>query len=179
MRGAEALIRGVLPPGGSLLELGCGSGLLARRLQGTFGRYHGIDLAEAAIQHARALPGIAHATFEQGDALDAELPRSDVAVFLGLVDWLEPAEAKRLLEKVPARFLIFSFTAQGAVASPCSPYGLYRAWYDKQFGAGVYRARSFQWEEVHGWLKPLQPRRVELVGGGWYDPGRLVLVERA
>lgn len=179
MRSAEQIIRGVLRPGGSLLELGCGSGLLARRLAGCFGRYHGIDIAEAAISHARNMPGLGHATFEQGDVLEAKLPVSDVAVFLGLIDWLEPAEARSLLARIPARYLVFSFTAKGAGASPLSPYGIYRTWYDRQFGGGVYRARSFGWTEVREWLEPLRPRHAELVGTTWLDPGRMVLVERA
>jgi SAM-dependent methyltransferase len=163
----------VLPAGGRLLELGCGSGLLAQRLRGRFSTYHGIDLAEAAITEARARvpgPGV---SFHRGDVLEAPLPPSDLAVFLGLLDWLEPREIEALFRRIPARFLLFSFTEK----SRFNPYSCYRAYYDSRFGGGVYRARSFRRGRVEGWLRDVGVKRVEFLPATFFDPGRLVLAE--
>ncbi len=178
MRQAVRIAKEALPPGGSVLELGCGSGLFARQLTGTFGTYHGIDLAEAAVLEARALAGGPRAEFVQGDVLEACLPASDLAVFLGLLDWLEPGEASRLIARIPARRLLFSFTEESASASGLSPYGLYRAWYDTRFGAGIYRARAWRATVVREWLQALGPHKATFFPSNFLDPGRLVLVER-
>lgn len=45
-----------LKPGGAILDLGCGSGVLQRRLaQDQYSRYVGIDFCEDAIEEARAM----------------------------------------------------------------------------------------------------------------------------
>ena len=177
MRMAVRVASAALPRGGTLLELGCGSGLFASRMAGAFGAYHGIDLAEVAVREARARAP-AGAVFMQGDVLEAPLPEADLAVFLGLLDWLEPAEAQLLLARVPAGRLLFSFTDDGAQASPVSLYGLYRAWYDQRFGAGMYKARAYSWEKIRSWLAPLGEHTATLYPAPFFDPGRLVLVEK-
>lgn len=167
-----------LPPKGRLLELGCGSGLFAERTAGAWAHYHGVDLAEAAVREARVRVRDPGASFVQADVLQATLPESDLAVFLGLLDWLEPAEAKALLARIPARKLLFSFTEETARSGALSPYGLYRSWYDARFGAGVYRARSYSWAAIQDWLSALGPHRARLLPARRFDPGRLVLVDQ-
>ncbi len=66
------------PP--SVLDVGCGTGLLRERLEGVpFSEYVGVDLSEAAIDAARSR---AHprSRFVVGDAADLDLGRFDVVV---------------------------------------------------------------------------------------------------
>lgn len=57
----------VLKPGGRLLELGCGEGLLLRLLRGkAYSEYLGIDIAHAAIARAQAYAN-ARTRFAVGD----------------------------------------------------------------------------------------------------------------
>lgn len=80
-------------PGRRVVELGCGSGLLAERLI-TLGAasYQGYDLSEAAIDRARQRADGPRVSFDV--AAVGELPaQGDSLVFsLGLFDWLTPAE---------------------------------------------------------------------------------------
>jgi 2-polyprenyl-3-methyl-5-hydroxy-6-metoxy-1,4-benzoquinol methylase len=70
-----------LKPSGSVLDIGCGEGLLARWLAGACPRYVGIDLSAEAIALARA-KSLSFAEFEVADAADYR-PTSqfDVVVF--------------------------------------------------------------------------------------------------
>ena len=66
----------------SLLDLGCGDGILAERLDAhSFSEYVGIDLSDVAISHAQTR-GYARATFEGAD-IERYTPRRsfDVIVF--------------------------------------------------------------------------------------------------
>lgn len=169
---AAEMLKKVLPHQGALLDLGCGSGLLAERLRGVYSTYHGIDFAANAIEEARARRSYPGVTFEQCDVSQCLLPAADVTVFLGLVDWLEPEELPALFARISSPKILFSFTEAGG---GMGPYGLYRAYYDARFGGGVYRARSYSWPEVRGWVGA---GKAELLAGSCLDPGRLVLVER-
>ncbi len=168
LRISEALVRELLPAAGTILELGCGSGLLAERLRGHFSRYVGMDFAENAVKEARGR-NLPNAEFQHGDVASLELPSADLVIFLGLVDWLNDEELSRLFQALRGRRLLFSYTEPPSVFSP---YHWYRAVYDRLKGAGVYRARCFREEEVRGWVgAPARflPRR-------FGDPGRMVVV---
>lgn len=84
-------------PGRRLVELGCGSGLLAARLIALGARsYHGIDIADKAIDRARqrhaGVPAAGRMTFTVAAVRDLA-PQGDALVFsLGLFDWLSPDE---------------------------------------------------------------------------------------
>ncbi|GLY68169.1 class I SAM-dependent methyltransferase [Amycolatopsis taiwanensis] len=59
------------------LDVGCGDGLLARKLAGRAGRVTGIDTSPEMIGRARGLAaGYADLTFVEGDFLAADLPAS-------------------------------------------------------------------------------------------------------
>jgi ribosomal protein L11 methyltransferase len=91
---------------GSLLDVGCGSGVLsiaAAKLG--FAPILGIDLDEAAVEATRANARVngVELTARRADALDDELPEVDVAlanVELGVVE--------RLLERLPAERAVTS-----------------------------------------------------------------------
>jgi 2-polyprenyl-3-methyl-5-hydroxy-6-metoxy-1,4-benzoquinol methylase len=65
---------------GTVLDIGCGTGLLRSRLEGVpFAEYVGVDLSEAAIEEARARD-YARSRFVVGDATTSDLGRFDVIV---------------------------------------------------------------------------------------------------
>ncbi|HKG57147.1 MAG TPA: class I SAM-dependent methyltransferase [Candidatus Limnocylindrales bacterium] len=96
-----------IPPGGDILELGCGAGLPMTAALAEKGRVTGVDISGAQIQLARA--NVPTATFVQGDMTTLELapstfdavvafysithvPRDEHAALLGrITSWLRPA----------------------------------------------------------------------------------------
>ncbi len=87
--------------GRRVVELGCGSGLLAERLLALgAASYHGFDISAAAIAKARdrAAASPLGAAMRFDVAAVAELPPQGDAVVmsLGLVDWLDAAELDHL-----------------------------------------------------------------------------------
>jgi SAM-dependent methyltransferase len=173
---AKGVLSGCAGGKGSVLELGCGSGLLAEKLRGELTTYLGIDLADSAIKEARERVRDPRVSFEQGDVLRRELPRAELTVFLGLLDWLEPSEIEAFFARLRSTYLLFSYTEE-ATGRSLNPYSLYRSYYDSRFGGGVYKARSYRWSQVESWLKPLRVKKIELQPSSFLDPGRLVLVE--
>jgi len=153
-----------LPEGGSVLELGCGSGLFAAALEHRAGSFVGIDLSEAAVQKARRR--VPRFEFRQGDVLTAELPRADLVVFLGLLDWLTAEEAAHLFSKLQGQTLLFSFTVPGGFG----PYRLYRRFVDRKLGRDIYRGRSWEPEAIEALAGS-----VEIVHCPWWNPGRLAI----
>ena len=137
---ASRLLKDELTDSREILDLGCGSGILARTLFGDAERrYTGVDFSSTAISAARKRFE-RHADrirFEVEDALSPRRAQADLAVFLGLLDWLSDEEARRLLAQRRETRLLFSFTETGGFLS--SPYGLYRSRVDR-----TQRARSFR-----------------------------------
>ena len=87
--------------GRRVVELGCGSGLLAERLLALgAASYQGYDLSEAAIaraeQRAAASPRGEAMRFTVAAVADLPPQGDALAISLGLVDWLAPAELDRL-----------------------------------------------------------------------------------
>ena len=91
------LRRGLLPPEGRLLDLGCGRGLLLALLVTARERppgpeLHGIETSLKAATVARAALG-AEVVIETADLRDAELPAARAALLLDVLHYL-PAEAQ-------------------------------------------------------------------------------------
>ena len=90
----------------SALDLGCGLGLLSQRLAGRCDAVLGLDVAEAALGHARArAAGLPNLGFAQGDLLD--LPRDldgrfDLVVAADTLYYLSPLPDD-LLKSLSAR----------------------------------------------------------------------------
>ena len=101
-------IMALLPPGrfGRTLDLGCGLGLLSQRLARRSDAVLGVDLATAAVGHARSrAEGIANLSFERADILD--LPASldgtfDLVVVADTLYYLSPL-SDDLLKTLSAR----------------------------------------------------------------------------
>lgn len=176
MSASAELIATGLPPALRVLELGCGSGLLAEKIESRCSSYLGIDLAEAAIARARARLPAGKMQFRRADVLEDELPASDLTIFLGVVDWLDDAELKLLFRRLRCRYLLFSFT-EAKNWRGAGIYSLYRYFHDRKHGRGSYSARSFDRAELDRWLAPMRALRVEIHPTVFFDPGRLVLVE--
>jgi SAM-dependent methyltransferase len=71
-------------PGSHVLDVTCGPGLVARELTGRGLRVTGVDIAPAAIRHARELCAGLPCTFVLADVREAELPVAafDAALYL-------------------------------------------------------------------------------------------------
>jgi SAM-dependent methyltransferase len=90
----------------STLDLGCGLGLLSQHLAGRSDAVLGVDVADAALDHARGrAAGIDNLTFAQGDLLDlpAEMNgRFDLIVVADTLYYLSPL-GDELLKSICAR----------------------------------------------------------------------------
>lgn len=64
-----------------LLDLGCGSGIVAAALSSDCRSIHGIDLSPEMI--AKCRERVPHGTFHAGDILTVDLPETDVTVMAG------------------------------------------------------------------------------------------------
>ncbi|MER5526319.1 class I SAM-dependent methyltransferase [Streptomyces sp. NPDC002677] len=94
-------------PGLPLVDLGCGNGTQTRFLAGRFPRVLGIDIAEAALEHARHADPAGLARYRQLDvaekseaqALHAEL--GDANVYMrGVLHQCEPDDRQPLIDSV-------------------------------------------------------------------------------
>jgi ubiquinone/menaquinone biosynthesis C-methylase UbiE len=120
----EALRRS---PGGDLLDMGCGPGLLARRLaQARSGDFHvcGLDLSPAMIRAAREqVRGFDEVSLAVGRAEQLPLPdhSMDVVVALGV---LEYCDLRKALDEV-ARVTRAGGVVVITMLNPLSPYRLF------------------------------------------------------
>jgi SAM-dependent methyltransferase len=79
----------------SILEVGCGNGWLAERLQ-EFGPVLGVDLSNAAIEEARRR--VPMGRFESGDILHADLPAASFDIVVSLETLSHVLDQERFLE---------------------------------------------------------------------------------
>ena len=77
--------------GGSVLDLGCGSGQVSLLAASLGARVHAIDIAPRMLQIARAAAGRAglaeSLTFEEGDVASAVLPPADLVLLVGVIEY--------------------------------------------------------------------------------------------
>jgi SAM-dependent methyltransferase len=176
---ALSLLRETLPETRLLLDLGCGTGRLAKRLEDFPGpRYLGLDLSEVAVAAARRRfpPGEQRFLFQAVDVCSGEkVLEADTVVMLGLSDWLEPLELQAVLERVRSRRLILSYSA------PMNPLfrRAYLAYRRLRFGQGpAYEPRSYSDEEISSLLRR-KFKIVESVRDWRLGFGRLVYARSA
>ena len=106
-----------LRPGGSILDVGCGEGILRDVLPSeSYSRYTGIDLSGVAIENARA-GADARCTFEQGDAAAWRTDAAfDVIVFNEAIYYFyEPVTILRRYEQflLPGGLFVISMYSRG------------------------------------------------------------------
>lgn len=174
LRDAIAVLRERVTPSESILELGCGTGRLAEALCAKHLHYLGVDFAEsaivAAIDRVRS-PGF---RFKCENVLTTTIPSTDITVFLGLVDWLQPDQLEALIQKLVSPRLLFSFTQEAKF----SPYILYRRWSDRPVSGVAYRARNFSEAEIVTLLGKFGYSYELLSSPSKLNPGRLVWAVR-
>jgi len=140
--GVQRLIGTRIPLDGTLLDLGCGNGNLARALatRGFRGRYVGLDASEGFLALARADLPAGHFTFLRRDladpAWDADLP---FAVFDGVV-------AFAVLHHLPGEAL--RRTVLRRVRTLLSPDGLFCHSHWMFLDSPRLRTRIQPWERV-------------------------------
>jgi len=156
-----------------ILEMGCGSGVLARRLQPMFSRYVGLDIAETAIAQARSHFLNTSFEFFAQDISRGVLPACDFSVFLGLTDWLTPDDLRHLFFRLSARQLLFSFTDSNKVTK-ANPYRWYRSWNDNRSSFG----RTYNPEEIRKWLWQAGYSFQIVSASSWKNPGMLIWGEK-
>jgi SAM-dependent methyltransferase len=101
--------------GKAILELGCGSGLMASRLMAAgAASYHGIDISAIALERARQRgeeEGYAERqTFVAGDALSLPLPHFDLVIGLGFLDWISKQQIAQLAKRIAPAPWLFTFS---------------------------------------------------------------------
>lgn len=136
----------------SVLELGCGSGILARSICDHVGKYQGIDIASNAIEQAKRRIQKSNTEFIACDVLEATFEKWDIVIFLGLTDWLTPEQLRELISKLRADHLFFSFTDEKTV-SCWNPYFYYRKIMDRNPQKYAYKARNYSEDDIKSLLK--------------------------
>jgi SAM-dependent methyltransferase len=129
-------------PSWSVLELGCGSGILAEKIYKLLRHYEGVDIALNAIELAKKKITSPNVHFIAHDVLNIPIKKYDLIIFIGLIDWLSEKNILLLFEKIDSPFILFSFTESGYV-NKLNPYWYYRKHFDSSAGDGSIKARSF------------------------------------
>ena len=124
--------------GRRILELGCGSGSLARTLLDLGAKeYIGVDFAEAAIRQAtqgqRCDPILRERARFHCDDAGTFAEASDIVFSLGLLDWVDPHTLRKLAERHRDSLVLHSFSAAGP--------GL-QFWLHKAFSQLTYRRKG-------------------------------------
>ncbi|HVG24272.1 MAG TPA: class I SAM-dependent methyltransferase, partial [Thermoanaerobaculia bacterium] len=95
-----------------VVELGCGTGVLARELTRAGFDVHGFDVSPSMIALARETAPAAH--FEVG-AFDEELPPCDAIIAMGeVLNYGTFDGVRRLVANAPANLLLFDVAERGA-----------------------------------------------------------------
>lgn len=117
----------------SILDLGCGSGLLGARLRPRFpAAYRGVDFSERSIQAARQRkmdPRLSAAFFCEDLSRSFQALNGDfsLAVALGLIDWLPDPAIEAILSRLSSPHLILSYSEMRS-SGMHSAFSLYHRW---------------------------------------------------
>ena len=102
--------------GKTIVDIGCGSGVLAERLLNAGAKkVIGLDIAPAGIAAANARLRVSgfdpsrHEFIEQNLATHPETPAADLATGLGFLDYLTPPEIVELFRHLRSPLFFFSF----------------------------------------------------------------------
>jgi SAM-dependent methyltransferase len=132
--------------GKSVLEIGCGSGLVAQRfIDAGATRYVGIDIAENAIVLANKrkadLGWSDKISFHVGTIAQMPVVREDVVFSLGVLDWLTDAELETLFAQQGKADFLHAIAEKRVSLSQYA----HRAYVQVSYGhkTGAYRPRYF------------------------------------
>jgi SAM-dependent methyltransferase len=135
-----------------IVELGCGSGLLAEQVIKYVDEYIGVDIAASAIEFAQKKNKNPKIKFMAKDVLNISLKKNELMIFLGLTDWFEIDQLFILFSKITSDNILFSFTESRSVTF-LSPYRYYRNLIDRKSSKFHYKARSYSEVEIEKILK--------------------------
>ena len=161
----------------SVLELGCGSGILATSISNYVGDYLGIDIASNAIALASKKNQNPKIQFMASDVLKTSFARKDIVIFLGLTDWLTTDQLRELFSKIRADNLLFSYTETKAV-SAWSPYTYYRKVMDRESSKYHYKARTYSADEIRDFLKDFGYSLEIIKSASLVNPGAMVWAKK-
>ncbi|MGZ3721484.1 MAG: class I SAM-dependent DNA methyltransferase [Bdellovibrionales bacterium] len=171
LKQASRIIKKRAPVRWTILELGCGSGLLAEKLKDHCSSFEGMDIAQNAV--ARARERVPQFTFKTGDVLTAEIAAADLTVFLGLSDWLDQRGLQSLFAKINSPHILFSYTNP----SGWNPYRLYRKMMDPPGRPGL-SARTYREDEIRELLVAAGFSMERMTRPTLMNPGVLVWAEK-
>ncbi len=102
--------------GKTVLELGCGSGFFAFRAykETKPKKIIGIDISRNAIERANKIKKELKignkVEFLEGDTNNIKLPKADITIGLGFLDYLTADEIRNLMKSLTSRYIIFTFS---------------------------------------------------------------------
>src|SRR3989344_536038 len=102
--------------GKTILELGCGSGYFAINVLQKIKprKIIGMDISSSAIQRANKLKKDLKLSgkieFIEVDTTLANLPKADITIGLGFLDYLTKEEIRALMKKINSKYAIFTFS---------------------------------------------------------------------
>jgi SAM-dependent methyltransferase len=146
--------------GRRVLELGCGSGIIAGKLiEHGAASYLGIDIAESAIEKARSRYGNdARLQFQVGNVADLPSPSVDLIVSLGLFDWLTDDEIAAVFRQSGKADFLHAI----AERRPGIQQWLHRSYVQLAYGyrTDSYRPRYFTCDHIKSLAEVHQPLHV-------------------
>ena len=101
--------------GKKVLDIGCGTGIFYNQLQdANLAHYYGFDFAENAIlEGKKKIEGTEKekkCSLFAGTIEDFDFPECDIAIALGVLDWLENDEIETLFKKTYPRKFLFAIS---------------------------------------------------------------------
>lgn len=161
----------------SVLELGCGSGILASYVSDSFDKLTGVDLAPSAVAVAKKRIQSERVQFIAGNVSDMSFEKVDLTIFLGLTDWLEKDQLASLFLKIPSSHLFFSYTEK-EIVSPYNPYFYYRKFMDRKSNNYSCRARSYSRLEIQSMLQAAGYEMEIVKSASVVNPGVLIWAKK-
>lgn len=160
-----------------VIELGCGSGILATNVHHLFASYTGVDIAANAISVAQHRINNEKVLFLAADVQQMDFENYDLSIFLGLTDWLEKDQLKQLFARLNTKFMLFSYTEK-EVVSEWNPYFYYRKIMDRKSMDYSYKARSYSRAEITEMIEKAGYKMKVLKSASMVNPGVLIWAEK-
>lgn len=160
-----------------MIELGCGSGILATNVHHLFSSYTGVDIAANAISVAQHRINNENVLFLAADVQQMNFENYDLSIFLGLTDWLEKEQLQQLFARLNTKYMLFSYTEK-EVVSEWNPYFYYRKIMDRKSMDYSYRARSYSRAEITEMMGKAGYKMKVLKPASIVNPGVLIWAEK-
>lgn len=134
----------------SVLDLGCGSGVICESFRSAAEiNYTGFDWSQEAISLASGRGLNENFSFKKVNVNQCNtLPHSDLTIMLGFSDWVSAEQLSAILEKIPSKDLLLSYTQKKNSLVP-GAYRLYRLFRDPK----AYTGRTYSSGEISEILK--------------------------